>query len=446
MLTDTLETEKKILTVTALNRSVRYLLEDNFLLVWVEGEISNLSMPASGHIYFSLKDEGAQIRCALFRMSAQKLNFRPENGMQVVLRGRVSLYEPRGDYQLIAEHMEEAGDGALQRAFEALKNKLSSEGLFAEAHKKSLPPVPKKIGVVTSSTGAAIRDILSVLKRRFASIPVVIYPVLVQGNEAAPQIVRAIQIANQRNECDVLLVSRGGGSLEDLWPFNEEIVARAIYDSNIPIVSGVGHEIDFTIADFVADQRAPTPSAAAELISPDKEAFMQILVKQQLRLTQSIKIFFKHTLLLLDSLQKRLPHPQRRLQDQAQQLDRLEKRLQLGIQHFLNHNISEFNHISVNLMQCSPQHRIELLNSKLQSIELVLKTVVEKKVTISKQKIEELMRALDNVSPLNTLKRGYAIVTQGDKVISDMDKVSIGDEIETRLKKGQLISVIKEKI
>jgi exodeoxyribonuclease VII large subunit len=438
-----MSTEKTILTVSKLNRAARYLLEDNFLLVWVEGEISNLTIASSGHMYFSLKDEGAQIRCALFRMSAQKLAFQPKNGMQVLLRGRVSLYEARGDYQLIAEEMEEAGDGALQRAFEALKSRLAEEGLFEIVHKKSLPSLPQRIGVITSPTGAAIRDILSVLKRRFASIPIIIYPVLVQGAEAAGQIAQALKLANQREECDVLILSRGGGSLEDLWPFNEEIVARAIYDSQIPIISGIGHEIDFTIADFVADHRAPTPSAAAELVSPNAQALEEIFLKQMMRLNQAIKILFKHTFLLLDSLKKRLPHPRRRLQDQAQQLDNLEQCLRLAFKHQLTHCTFALTHASIKLSQCTPQHRIHLFTHQVDALEHTLVTAIEKNLQPYQQKIEALMRALDNVSPLNTLKRGYAIVTQGGKVIRDTEEVIPGETINIRLHKGTLGCVVK---
>ncbi|MDF3055295.1 MAG: Exodeoxyribonuclease [Gammaproteobacteria bacterium] len=437
--------DKTILTVSKLNHAVRYLLEDSFLLVWLEGEISNLSIPSSGHMYFSLKDESAQIRCALFRMSAQKLKFQPQNGMHVLLRGKVSLYEPRGDYQFIAEHMEEAGNGALQRAFEALKNRLAAEGLFDAARKKSLPTFPKKIGVITSPTGAAIRDILSVLKRRFASIPVIIYPVLVQGTEAAGQITQAIKLANQRKECDVLILSRGGGALEDLWPFNEETVARAIYNSDLPIISGIGHEIDFTIADFVADYRAPTPSAAAELVSPNAQELAQILLKQRIRLTQNIKIFFKHIFLLLDSLKKRLPHPQRSLQHQAQQIDSLEQRLLLGFKHYIKHKTFDLTHASAKLIQYSPQHRLQLFNNQMHALELALGKAMKKNLAMRQQEIASLINALENISPLNTLKRGYAIVTQGDKVISDTASIELGETIQVRLSKGTLISVIKEK-
>lgn len=434
--------ERIIHTVSQLNREVRYLLEDCFLSVWVEGEISNLKSPGSGHLYFTLKDEHAQIRCALFRMSAQNLTFRPKDGLHVILKGRVSLYEPRGDFQIIAEYMEEAGHGALQRAFEALKKRLAEEGLFDSLLKKPLPKFPRKIGVITSPTGAAIRDILSVLKRRFCSISILIYPVLVQGNEAAGQIVKALKLANARQECDLLILARGGGSLEDLWPFNEEIVARAIYESHLPIVTGVGHEIDFTIADFVADHRAPTPSAAAELVSPDIAEFQQILFKQRMRLAQSMKIFLRHTALILENLKKQLPHPKKRLQDQAQLLDHLEQRLILALQYFLKHKAACLAHVSLQLKQHIPTHQITLFLAHLQSLEQTLKKTFEKNLQLAHEKVKQLMRALDNVSPLNTLDRGYAIVTLNGKVIEDASLVKAGDTIEARVARGKIVSVV----
>ena len=291
-------------------------MEGHFPLIWVEGEISNLARPASGHIYFSLKDSDAQLRCAMFKMRNRLTNFRPENGQQVLVRGRLSLYPARGDYQLIAEHMEEAGDGALRREFELLKQRLHSEGLFDEASKQSLPELPTRLGVITSPTGAAIRDILSVLKRRFPGIPVLIYPVPVQGNEAPPAIVEALQTANARNECDLLILARGGGSLEDLWSFNDESLARAIFDCPIPIVSGVGHEVDVTIADFVADIRAATPTAAAEAITPDQLSWSQSFDWYQQRLQQLVKNKIERQQEKIQWLHQRLQqqHPENQIQ------------------------------------------------------------------------------------------------------------------------------------
>lgn len=392
--------EKKIYSISELNQNARTLLETAFFSVWVEGEISNLALPSSGHAYFSLKDAGAQIRCAMFSQRQRGLKLSLENGLHVVVRGKVSLYEPRGDFQLIVDFVEVAGDGKLQQAFEALKKKLSQEGLFDPPHKKPLPKLPKTIGVITSSTGAAIRDILSVLKRRFPSIGVIIYPTLVQGQQASAQIAEAIATANRHQSCDVLIVTRGGGSLEDLWPFNEETVARAIFASEIPIVSAVGHEIDFTIADFVADVRAPTPSAAAELVSPDQIEWQMALRQSEQRLCQRIhKILEQHQQSLIH-LQKRLRHPRETLQNRMQHLDQLEQTL------------------------------IRVQKNNLQQKQLKLALLSEK---------------IDTLSPLKTLERGYAIITREDgSIVQSVKAVSIGDVIGTQLADGRLVSVVRE--
>jgi exodeoxyribonuclease VII large subunit len=388
--------EHPIYTVSQLNQEVRSLLEYALPFVWLEGEISNLRAPGSGHLYFSLKDARAQVRCALFRNRFKKpgtTETQIKDGMHVLVRANVSLYEERGDFQLIIEQIEEIGDGALRRAFEALKHQLSEEGLFDSTHKKALPEWPTCVGVITSSTGAAVHDILSVLKRRFAGLPIIIYPTQVQGASAADQIVAALHAANTRKECDVLILARGGGSLEDLWPFNEARVARAIYKSNIPIVTGIGHEVDITIADFVADQRAATPSAAAELISPDRSEWTTTLTRLEMRLMHAIGHQFKQYSLLLGQLEKRLPHPKKRLQDQIQKLDGLTQRLCLAEKNIL--------------------HRTQ-------------------------EKLAYLMQALNNISPLNTLKRGYAIVLREEKIVQDVAQVNIGDKVNVKLANGAL--------
>lgn len=394
-------TTRTIHTISELNQLVHTLLDDAFPPLWVEGEISNFSCPSSGHWYFSLKDKNAQVRCAMFQGKNRLLGFVPENGMHVLARVKISLYEPRGEYQLIADFLEEAGDGALRRAFEQLKAKLAAEGIFAAENKKPLPAFVRTIGVVTSATGAAIRDILTVLKRRFPAIAVVIYPTAVQGKQAAPQITRAIQIANHRNECDVLIVARGGGSLEDLWPFNEEIVARAIFASQLPIVSAVGHEIDFTIADFVADVRAPTPSAAAELVSPDGQEWLVRLNKMIDAFTKQIKILCKHQQQALTALTKQLRHPGQRIQDQFQRVDDLEQRMKRALNN--------------ELVKC--QHRLSTL-----------------------------VRALDAISPLATLARGYAILTlpEGGAIVRDVTQVNIGDKVKAQVAKGTFGCVVEE--
>ncbi|MCK4608663.1 MAG: exodeoxyribonuclease VII large subunit [Gammaproteobacteria bacterium] len=394
---------QKVYTVSQLNSGTRMLLEDNFPLIWVEGEISNLACPSSGHIYFSLKDQFAQVRCAMFRRQNQGLSFTPENGMQVLVQAQVSIYEPRGDYQLIGHQMEQAGAGVLQRKFEALKQKLAAEGLFAVEAKQPLPKMPRCIGVVTSPTGAAVRDVLSVLKRRFASIPVIIYPTQVQGDAAALQICHALKLANKRAECDVLLITRGGGSIEDLWSFNEEPVARAIFASQIPVISGVGHEIDFTIADFVADVRAPTPSAAAELVAPDSSAWQNSLQQIQVKLTHVIQARLQQAKAALHNLQQRLQHPGARLRNYAQNLDAIEQRLALAMKNFCKHK------------------EAELMN---------------------------LSRTLEALNPLATLNRGYAIVmsTKENKILRRAAEVKVGDSIQAQLQQGKIQCIVKEVI
>lgn len=439
---------RDVYTVSRLNREARELLEDGFPPLWIEGEISNLARPASGHIYFSLKDASAQVRCAMFRNRNQHLGFQPDNGIQVLVRAQISLYEARGDYQLIAEQMEEAGDGALRRAFEALKQRLASEGLFNEDHKQPLPTLPRCIGVITSPSGAAIRDILSVLARRFPSIPVLIYPVAVQGSDAAEQIARAIALADRRKDCDVLIVARGGGSLEDLWPFNEEQVARAIYACSLPVVSGVGHEIDFTIADFVADERAPTPSVAAEMVSPDQGEWLSALRSFDTRLAQLIKNRLGGCIQKTEWMQKRLAqqHPGQRLRQQAQRLDDLEQHLHHGLQSQLRHKGATLAESAAHLQRFNPAARIAQLDSNCTENLRRIRTAMQHSLAVLQERTAALMRQLDAVSPLSTLERGYAIVSvpETGEVLRDAHGVEIGDRIETRLARGRLFSIVDE--
>ncbi len=436
---------RTVFSVTQLNREVRELLEGSLPLLWVEGEISNLARPASGHLYFSLKDEQAQVRCAMFRTRNTLLAFRPENGMHVVIRARVGLYEPRGEFQIIAEHMEEAGDGALRRAFDALKQRLNAEGLFDAARKRALPELPRRIGVVTSPSGAAIRDILSILQRRFPAIPVVLYPVQVQGQGAAAQIARAIRRAGTRNECDVLIVGRGGGSLEDLWAFNEEVVARAIHESPLPVVSAVGHEIDFTIADFVADCRAPTPSAAAELLSPDRQEWLARLSALQLRLRRAIHLRLQERQKTLEWMGKRLKHPGRRLQEITQRVDELEQRLGHAQRNHLRHCTARLAQLRARLERHTPMHRLERLETHRQDLGRRLHTATVHRLTHQRQRLATLARALDAVSPLATLGRGYAIALRSDgSVLRSSGETAPGERVEVRLAKGQLLCRIEE--
>jgi exodeoxyribonuclease VII large subunit len=386
--------ERDVYSVARLNAEARLLLESGLPALWVEGEISNFAAPASGHWYFTLKDRDAQIRCAMFRARNSGTGFRPKDGQQVLVRGRISLYEPRGDYQLIAERMEDAGEGALKREFERLKAKLAAEGLFDAALKRPLPAMPKRIAVVTSPTGAAVRDVLHILARRFPPAAVLVFPTPVQGAAATDSIVAAIDAASGRGDCDVLLLVRGGGSIEDLWCFNDERVARAIRRSQIPVVSGVGHEIDFTIADFAADVRAPTPSGAAEISVPDGRALLAAVSTAGERLRLHAQRLLARAGERLDVLSQRLAraHPGNRLQQQVQRLDELDLRLRRAWEVTLNR---------------------------------------------AQQRLLLAQRGLDAISPLATLERGYAIVTAADgRVLQGADEAKEGDLIEARLRRG----------
>lgn len=440
------EIQRDVFTVSRLNREVRDILEGNFPLIWLEGELSNVARPASGHIYFSLKDKSAQVSCAMFRGRNQLVKFKPEDGMQVLVRARVSVYEARGNYQLIVEHMEEAGDGALRRAFEELKKKLASEGLFDEAHKKPLPDLPKQIGVITSPSSAAIRDILTILKRRFPSIPVVIYPVPVQGENARTKIARMLKQASDRDECDVIILARGGGSLEDLWSFNEEVVARAVFDSDIPVISAVGHEIDFTIADFVADVRAATPSMAAELVTPDQQEWLQSVSYIQSRLFNLMKKTLQQNTQQLDWLSKRLRHPGRYLQDVAQRLDEQEQRMKNAIRSSIKHAVARVSELHAHINRHTPLHRIKEQQQKNQNLFRRIHRAQHDIIKNKQHNITLLARALDAVSPLATLDRGYAIVNKipGNKLVRKASELKIGDKIETRLGKGKIISTVTQ--
>ncbi|MGH8510481.1 MAG: exodeoxyribonuclease VII large subunit [Gammaproteobacteria bacterium] len=429
-----------IYSITRLNREARTLLEGNFPPLWIEGEVSNLARPASGHLYFSLKDARCQVRCAMFRSRNLLVNFNPQNGMQVIAYAQVSLYEGRGEFQLIVEHLEPAGEGRLRLAFEALKQRLAAEGLFSETHKIPIPALPRSIGVVTSPTGAAIRDILSVLGRRFASIPIVIYPVPVQGAGAAEAIGRMIALADGRAECDVLIVARGGGSLEDLFAFNEEAVARAIYACKLPVVTGIGHEIDFTIADLVADRRAPTPSASAELVSPDRRQIDEQLAILERRLAHLFRGSFARVRMLLEHLQKRLVHPGRRVLDLAQRADELSLRLERAARRAIAVKHTRIETLSARLWSLAPSALITLRLSECDHYVRRLRHGIDQSLAKTAGQLGNLSRALQAVSPLATLERGYAIVTRppGGEIVRDAARIAPGCEVDTRLARGRL--------
>ncbi|KKD62363.1 exodeoxyribonuclease VII large subunit [Grimontia sp. AD028] len=438
-------TNNNIYTVSRLNAEVRLLLENEMGIVWLVGEISNLTMATSGHWYFTLKDRQAQVKCAMFKGNNRRVTFKPSNGNQVLVRARLSLYEPRGDYQIIVESMQPEGDGLLQQQFEKLKMQLSAEGLFAASQKKPLPEQPKRVGVITSSTGAALHDILHVLKRRDPSLPVVIYPTQVQGKDAAIQIAQAIGRANSRNECDVLIVGRGGGSLEDLWCFNEEIVARTIAASSIPIVSAVGHEVDVTIADFVADVRAPTPSAAAELVSRDTSIRDQQLLQRTDRLAHAFSRHLSRSQEWLIRLQHRLAmqHPKAQLQQQSQQFDELERRLHQSMRYKLQTEAQRLDRAAQKLERHSPANQIPGQKAQLGYVEQRLIEAMRRQLRQQQHALALQMETLDAVSPLATLARGYSI-TRNDKgeVIRSASSLKSGDQIRSTFGDGEIQSTV----
>lgn len=433
--------KRQALSVSQLNRQAKRLLEGEFRSVWVEGELSNLSRPSSGHWYFTLKDAGAQVRCAMFRSSNARLRFQPEAGQQLMARAKLSLYEARGDYQLIVEHLEPAGDGAMARAFEQLKAKLQAEGLFAEDSKQALPDTIRHIAVVTSPTGAAIRDVLHVLERRFAGIQVSILPVSVQGQAAAGEIAAAIDCANRHlaGDADVILVTRGGGSLEDLWSFNEEVVARAIYTSVLPVVSAVGHEVDFSIADFVADLRAPTPSAAAELLSPDVEELSATIKGFELLLLRCMTQALEAGKQQLGWLRSRLRHPGSQLREQQQRLDDLELRLSGSLRLQRQQQLGRLALLNARLQQQTPAHSIQQWQLRCHSLSQRLHVLMRRKLEVQAQQLKQAVALLEAVSPLATLQRGYAIVTNGSgEVVKAAAEVEVDEALDVRLGRGRL--------
>ncbi len=439
--------KEDIYSVSDLNREARYLLEENFPAVLVEGELSNIAMPASGHWYFTLKDENAQVRCAMFRGRNQYVKIKPKEGMQIQLKAKLSLYEGRGDYQLIVSSISPLGEGALRIAFDALKSKLHGEGLFNDEFKQHIPTLPKHIGVITSPTGAAIRDIGSVLMRRFPAIPVTILPVPVQGNDAAPNMINAIKLANKKQGClqdlDVLIIGRGGGSLEDLWAFNDEKLARCIFDSELPVVSAVGHEVDFTIADFVADVRAATPSAAAELLSPDQDEFMAIYAAYQIQLSNMLKNKVKQLGQSLSWLRKQIKHPGRRLQEQAQKLDDLEIKMRRELHFYLTQNSNNIKELAHGLIQNSPINLIREQQQHNNYLSASLHKATLKSLQDARYKFADLSRALNNLSPLNILSRGYSMTyNANDKLVTDAISIKPGDTLRTRLHEDELISTV----
>jgi exodeoxyribonuclease VII large subunit len=437
--------DRDVYSVSRLNREARVLLERGFGSLWLEAELSNFARPASGHWYFSLKDASAQVRCAMFRQRNMLAKFTPKDGQKVLVRARVGLYEPRGEYQLLVDHIEDAGHGALKRQFEELAARLAAEGLFAPERKRSIPRLPRRIGVITSPTGAAVRDIIHVLARRFPAARVLIYPVPVQGAQAAAEITAALRLAAHRAECDVLILARGGGSLEDLWAFNDEALARAIVASPIPVVSGVGHEIDVTIADFAADVRAPTPSAAAEIVVPDAGEWLKAFTHSGARLALAWERRLAERRERLQWLEGRaaLANPVARLTQQVQRLDDLEQRLDRGLRRHLTEMRAAWIEVRSRLWQLSPLSRVHAGRARRDSL---LARLTAAELTLLRRAREELLplvRTLNAVSPLATLQRGYAIVSDtSGHILRDAATVAPGTLIEARLARGRLLGEV----
>ena len=433
---------REVLTPSTLNRLARDLLEDTFPLIWLEGELSNVTRSGPGHLYFTLKDSAAQVRCAMFRPRSTWLRFKPADGMHVLARGRVTLYEQRGEFQLVVEHLEEAGEGALRREFERLKAQLLAEGLFEAARKRPLPRFARRIAVVTSPSGAAIRDVLSVIARRFPLADVELLAIPVQGREAPPVIARVIAKASRAARHDVLLLTRGGGSLEDLWAFNDERVARAIHASAIPVVSAIGHEIDFTLADFVADLRAPTPSAAAELIVPDAADLARLLERDRRRLSQCMSR-------KVETLQQRLDHafarlhaqrPQARLARARERARALEQQLRsLGARAIGLRSLG-IARIRARLTTQDPLVRLARQDERARTLGARLRTAIVRTAERRALRLAELARTLNAVSPLATLDRGYAILLDRttSHVVRSVAQVSADSKLRARLADGDI--------
>lgn len=437
---------RPIYSVSQLTNEIKNLLERNFEYIWVEGEISNLRIPTSGHIYFTLKDETAQIRAVMFRLQSRLLKFEPVDGLQVISYGRISVYEPRGEYQLIVDYLEPKGLGALQLAFEQLKEKLAQEGLFDPAHKKPIPRLPQRIGIITSPTGAAIRDMLKIIERRYANIHILIYPVRVQGPGAAQEIAQAIKELNEWPNIDVIIVGRGGGSLEDLWAFNEEIVARAIFSSRVPVISAVGHEIDYTIADFVADLRAPTPSAAAELVVQEKIELLEGLANLNNRLFHNFRSFLEIKKEKLQSFIYRLIDPRKKLSDQRLHIDDLSHRLFKALSQTLLKKKEIFQLKRDSLFLHHPGRQIGQASLHLQQLFRQMILAVKGEIRLLRQKWQNCSEKLNALNPLAILERGYSIawLLPRDEIIKDASLLKAEDKVRIKVHKGEFTAKVEK--
>ncbi len=441
--------EQQIYTVAEITRAIKFSLETDFHQVWIEGEISNLRIPSSGHMYFALKDKESQIKAVMFRSSKSQLKFEPEDGQNIIARGNISVYEPRGEYQLVIDYLEPKGIGALQLAFEQLKEKLSKEGLFDDEFKKALPLLPQKIGIVTSPTGAAIRDMLKVIDRRFHNVHILIVPVKVQGEGAAREIAEAIRDLSPIKGIDVIIIGRGGGSIEDLWAFNEEVVARAIFETKIPIISAVGHEIDFTISDFVADLRAPTPSAAAELVVKEKIHLLENIVSLNKRLLTSAKTMLSESRAHFKNLTSRkvLLDPLAPLREKQQKLDDIKLRLERGIKISIDMLKNRIGSNKKHLSLLNPLPKIKLQRTLLLENKKKMTTQMKLVLSLFRNSLQATMKRLNSVSPLSVLERGFSICRAhpAGKILKNSRKVSKGEVVKVQLWKGKLLCTVADK-
>ncbi|MFT2099772.1 exodeoxyribonuclease VII large subunit [Marinomonas sp. 2405UD66-6] len=431
-------------SVSQLNKQIQQLLEASLPWILVEGEISNLAKPGSGHWYFSLKDDKAQIRCAMFKSKNNAVRFRPKDGDKVRLRARVTFYGPRGDCQLSVESMESAGEGALQQAFERLKNTLQLEGLFDASHKKPLPSKPERVAIITSPVGAAVRDMIIAFRRRFPLTELTILPSLVQGQDAAKNILKQMQRADSSGHFDAIILGRGGGSLEDLWSFNDEALARAVFHAQTPIVSAVGHETDFTITDFVADVRAATPTAAAELLSPDRNQLIRQIEQQEKQLTRRMSRILEQCQQQLDFTTKRIRHPKERIEQQQNQLNQLMHRLQQNIQRKVSEQHIQTSNLAHRLKRNSPARRISQERQALSNIDTRLAHALRNNLTNKQTAFARIIDKLNLVSPLNTLSRGYAIASKDKQVIRSIEEVEKGDALTVRVQDGEILCEVSE--
>ncbi|TLU66772.1 exodeoxyribonuclease VII large subunit [Thalassotalea litorea] len=440
--------KRSILQVSELTKKVRLLLESEMHTLWLCGEISNFMAAGSGHWYLSLKDSKAQIRCAMFRGNNRNVRIKPGNGQQVLVKARVSLYEPRGDFQLIIEQMEDAGEGLLRQKFEQLKGQLLQEGLFDQRYKQAMPENIQSVGIITSATGAAVHDILTVMKRRNPGVNVILYPTLVQGDGAAAQIAETIEVADLRDECDVLIVGRGGGSLEDLWAFNEEAVVRAIFACEIPVISAVGHEVDISLSDYAADMRAPTPSAAAELVTQDNKALLNKVQQYRRHLAHLITGKFHALHRQQDRLHHRLvlTHPKQQLQKQQQLVDELQQRLNFGLLNQLQQKQLRFERVRHQLQSLSPARELPLQKARFTDLSVRLHNAILTSQDKKHQKLANLAHNLNIISPLATIARGYSITRDAaGNIIRTVANITPGDNISVQVSDGRLHAKVIEK-